>query len=384
MDLHLNLHGGVAGDMLVAGLLAAGAPREVLERALAGLPQEFQWRVEEETRQGIAGLRFVVEAQEGHVHRHLSDVLQLLQSCQLTGRARGWAEAAFRAIAEAEGRAHGISAEEVHFHEVGAIDALVDVAGACALMDALDPVCIRATAVPVGSGTVHCAHGEMPVPAPGTAYLLEGMPICGRELPGERATPTGVALLRAWGCRFETPPAGTLLRSGHGVGSRDPQDRANLLRVELEEAAVGAEWLVELRALVDDQSGEVLGDALERLHAAGAVEAYAQPALAKKNRPAFEVVVFCAADREGEFTELCFRLLGTLGMRKAALRRERLPRREEVRETVLGPLPFKLRLLPDGEVEAKPEFEALRAAAEARGWTPREALERLRDGEADA
>lgn len=376
MDLHLNLHGGVAGDMLVAGLLAAGAPREVLERTLNSLPGEFSWRVEEERRQTIAGLRFVVDAQEGHVHRHLSDVLAILAKVEFSDRARTWAEEAFRLLAVAEARAHGSEPEQVHFHEVGAVDAMVDVAAACALMDALDPAVIRATPVPIGSGTVHCAHGDMPVPAPGTAFLLEGVPIGGRDLIGERATPTGVALLRAWRVRFETPPAANLIASGHGLGSRDPDDRANLLRVELEEPAMGGEWLVELRALVDDQSGEVLGDALERLHAAGAVDAYAAAAVGKKNRPSFEVIVLCDAERQQEFETLCFRLLGTLGMRVAPLRRIRQARRVENRSTELGSLPFKVRGSGDEE-RAKPEFEALRLLADAHGLTPREALERL-------
>ena len=377
MDLYLNLHGGVAGDMLVAGLLAAGAPRATLEEVLESLPGEFRWEVRDEQRQGIAGQRFVVDADEGHVHRHLSDVLAILADAALSARARGWAEAAFRALADAEGRAHGVAPESVHFHEVGAVDAIVDVAAACALLDALSPHTVRCSPVPVGSGVVRCAHGDMPVPAPGTAFLLEGMPTCGRDLAGERATPTGVALLRGWQVDFGPPPAATLLRSGHGLGSRDPQDRANLLRVEVEEPALGGEWLVELRTLIDDQTGEVVGDALERLRTAGAVDAYACAAFGKKHRPAFEVVVLCEAERQAEFEASCFGLLGTLGIRVTPVRRARALRDIEMRDTPLGPLPFKVRRGEGGESWSKPEFDALRLLAEAQGLTPREALERL-------
>ena len=379
MDLYLNLHGGVAGDMLVAGLLAAGAPRATLERTLAALPGEFRWEVREETRRGIAGLRFVVDADEGHVHRHLADVLALVRAAALTPRAEAWAVATFRALAEAEGRAHGVAAEAVHFHEVGAVDALVDVTAACALLDALDPQVVRASPVAVGSGTVLCAHGEMPVPAPGTAFLLEGMPTCGRDLAGERATPTGVALLRGWQVRFGSPPAATLLRSGHGLGGRDPQDRANLLRVEVEEPALDGEWLVELRTLIDDQTGEVIGHALERLHAEGAIDAFAVAATGKRNRPAFEVVVLCDAERQAVFESLCFRLLSTLGLPARALRRSRVRRGSEVRDTPLGPLLFKVHEDEAGGRWAKPEFAALELLAGTLGLTPREALERLQD-----
>ena len=377
MDVFLNLHGGVAGDMLVAGLLDAGAPLEVLEAALKDLPGEFRWHVRQEERHGIAGTRFLVEAQEGHVHRHLADVLALVGEVRLPERAADWARRAFTLIAEAEARAHGTTPEAVHFHEVGAIDALVDIVGACALMAHLDPRMVRSSAVPVGSGTVECAHGTMPVPAPGTCFLLEGIPSCGHDLLGERATPTGVALLRAWDTDFAHRPAARLERAGHGLGSRDPEDRANLLRVELEVPAVGGEWLVELCSLVDDQSGEVLGHALEQLHAEGAVDAYAVAAVAKKNRPAFEVVVLCDAERQQEFEDRCFRLLGTLGMRVRPVQRSRRPRTAEERDTPLGPLSMKVRLDGAEAESTKPEFADLVRLAESLGLTPREALDRL-------
>lgn len=381
---HLNLHGGVAGDMLVAALADVATDAcALLERTLAALPLpagSFAWELRRERRGGVGGLRFAVEAREEHIHRHLAEVLAILRGGALTPGALAWAEAAFRALAEAEGAAHDCAPEEVHFHEVGAVDAIVDIAAACALLDAIAPEALYATAVPVGSGTVRAAHGELPVPAPGTLRLLVGMPVCGTQLLGERATPTGVALLRGWGARFDERPAATIEAIGHGLGARDFADRANLLRVELERVAVGQEWLVELRALVDDRSGEEIGAALDALHAAGATDAFAVAAVAKKHRPAFEVVVLADAARQEEFRALCFRHLGTLGLRVAPLRRSRLPRAVEERETPLGRLPFKRRETADGP-RAKPEFDPLRTRAAAAGLTPREARERL-DGDA--
>jgi len=384
MRVYLNLFGGVAGDMLVAGLLDAGAPESVLEKVLSALPQEGQqWLLSPGTRHGIRGLHFDFQLDQTrhghHAHRHLSGVLQILADLPLSPRAHAWAEAAFRILAEAEAKAHGVGVEEVHFHEVGALDALADIAGASALLDALDPESIWASPIAVGSGRVSCAHGEMPVPAPGTRYLLEGLPQDGLALEGERATPTGVALLRAWEVRFGDRGAARALACGYGLGTREPQDRPNLLRVECEQPVLGGEWLVQLSCLADDVSGEVLGDALATLHEAGAVDAFALPAVAKKGRPAYEVVVFAEAVEQQRLAALLLRLLGGLGLRIEAISRQRLPRRVQPRQTPWGPLDYKQQAAT-GDLEAwseKPEFAELRRLAEEAGLTPREMLLRL-------
>jgi len=378
MRVFLNLFGGVAGDMLVAALLDAGANAELIEPLLASLPAgSVRCRIERESRHGIAGTRFFVEAEPQEVHRHLSDVLAILETMPLSERAWDWARKAFIELATAEARAHDCSIEEVHFHEVGALDAIVDIAVACALMASLEPSAIFASAIPVGSGEVQCAHGKMPVPAPATRYLLEGMPSCGFDLKGERATPTGVALLRAWQVCFESRDAAIAHAAGCGLGSRDPEDRANLIRLELESPATSSEWLVELRCLVDDQSGEVIGDALQQLLEAGALEAYASAAVTKKNRPAFEVVLLCEVPQQQRFEDFMFRLLGTLGLRITPLQRRTLPRAVETRVDAEGAMLWKTRLLPEQESAAKPEFDSLCARAAELGLTPRELLQRV-------
>ena len=380
MRVFLNLFGGVAGDMLVAGLLDAGADPlgergDLVRPALAELG--VRWQAVPDQRHGLQGTRLQVQTAPTQAHRHLAEILQILERLPLSERAAAWARSAFQHLAQAEASIHGCCIEEVHFHEVGAADAIADIALACHLMDALDPSSIHASSIPVGSGTVRCAHGVMPVPAPATRLLLEDMPTCGFELEGERATPTGVALLKAWQVDFRPRSAALCLRSGLGLGSRDPQDRANLLRVELEQAACPSEWLVELRCLVDDLSGELIGDALEQLRAAGALEAYAVAAMGKKSRPAFEVVVLCEVPRQQEFEDLCFRLLGTLGLRVAPLHRRTLEREEGV--DARHGLSVKQRTLPDGGHAGKIEFEDLRARAEVEGLTPRELLMRLQE-----
>lgn len=381
MRVFLNLFGGVAGDMLVAGLLDAGAPKKVLQELLQALPQEGQsWEISSDLRHGIRGLRFQFHLpQATHHHRHLPELLQMVQALPLRPRAQAWAEAAFQELAAAEAQAHGVPVEKIHFHEVGALDALADICGACALLDALDPQEVWASPVAVGSGMVSCAHGDMPVPAPGSLYLLQGMPQDGFALEGERATPTGLALLRAWQVQFGDRSAATSLACGYGLGTRTPKDRPNLLRVELEQPCQGGEWLVQLRCLADDVTGEVLGDALEQLHAAGAVDAFAIPAVAKKGRPAYEVVVLAEAAKQQEMAAKLLRLLGGLGLRIEPLQRQRVPRRVETRESPWGPWQIKQGLdQEEGPAwHEKPEFADVQRLATESGLSPREVLLQL-------
>ncbi|RMH02501.1 MAG: LarC family nickel insertion protein [Planctomycetota bacterium] len=280
-------------------------------------------------------------------------------------------------MAEAEAEAHGVAPEDVHFHEVGALDALADVAGACALLDALEPERVWTGPVAVGSGRVATEHGPMPVPAPATLRLLRGLPVGGRDLVGERTTPTGAALLRAWEARAGGPPAAVPLAVGHGAGAADPADLPNLLRVVVEEAEGPPEEVRELRVRVDDRSGEEVGAALGAFLAVGALDAWVVPVVGKKGRPAWEVVVLAGEEARPALEEAIFRHLGTLGLRVAPVGRVRRPRRVVEHSGPLGPLPWKERLGQEGPDSRKPEFEALRARAAELGLTPREAAEIL-------
>ncbi len=235
--LYLNCFAGISGDMILGALLELLGERD-LRPFLKGLALEG-WDVTAERgiRSGIAGLDVKVLSDEGHVHRGLTDILAVIEKSDLSPFVAEKAERAFRLLAEAEGAVHGRSPEKIHFHEVGAVDAIVDIVGACVLMEALAPDEIVASPVNVGSGTVRCAHGEFPVPAPATLKLLEGVPVYGSGEPMERTTPTGAALLRLFVDRYGLMPSGIVVKSGYGLGDRDSHLPNLLQAVLLEDAA---------------------------------------------------------------------------------------------------------------------------------------------------
>jgi uncharacterized protein (TIGR00299 family) protein len=380
MRIFLNLYGGVAGDMLVSALydLACSAEADLAatDDLLAALPFEgVQVKFTDELRQGISGRGFKVIVSEDQQHRHLVDVLEIIDALPLTDRARSWSVAAFELLATAEAKVHHSSREQVHFHEVGAVDAIVDICLASCLMDLLNPQKIYSSPIPVGSGSVHCEHGEMPVPAPATLELLKNLPSCGFDLVSERATPTGVALLRAWQVDFSSRGAAITRNVGYGMGSNEYKDRANFLRVQLEELAQESECVVELRTMVDDQSGEVIGHALETLRQQPILEAYLLPVMAKDSRPGFEVVVLCDIGQQHSLSRLMFELLGTLGIRNTVLDRSTLRRCEFTSHGIS----HKLRMHSDSEqvIGRKAEFRDVVRQSEADATSPRKVLDDL-------
>jgi len=232
--LYLNCFSGISGDMFLGALLDL-LGKEDLNPFVKGLALEnFEVTVQRSSKKGISGLDVKVKekARESHTHRGLKEIGKIIESSALSPFVREKSLEAFRLLAAAEAAVHGKEPEEVHFHEVGAVDSIIDIIGACALMEALDPDRVVASAVNVGSGTVLCAHGELPVPAPATLKLLEGIPVFVKGEPFERATPTGITLLRAFHAEFEDMPSGIIERVGYGLGDRD-SDLPNLLQAVL-------------------------------------------------------------------------------------------------------------------------------------------------------
>ncbi|MBQ9459831.1 MAG: nickel pincer cofactor biosynthesis protein LarC [Oscillospiraceae bacterium] len=383
--LYLDLGMGAAGDMLAAALMELlPEPRAFLHRLNSlGIPR-VAVSLERAEKCGIQGTRFRVsvdgeEEDEHHHHHHhsgLHGVEHIVEDLHLEAAVEADVLAVYRAIAEAESAVHGVSVEEIHFHEVGTLDAIADVTAVCLLMHELGADEVVASPVHVGAGTVRCAHGVLPVPAPATALLLRGVPIYGGAIQSELCTPTGAALLRHFVTRFGDMPLMTPEKIGYGLGKKD-FERANCLRAILGETAGESETIVQLQCNVDDMTGEALGFAMERLYEAGAVEVFTAPVGMKKNRPGVLLTALChEAEREAVVAAL-LRHTTTLGVREQSLRRHVLARRVETVETPLGAL--RVKIAEGGVTKRKWEYDDLARAARERGLSLAEA-ERLLQG----
>lgn len=374
--LYFDLSMGAAGDMLAAALFQlVPEPERLLARINGlGLPG-VEVRLVPAEKRGIQGLRYEVlvhgrEEQEHHEHHghHLHDIEAILAGSALPAAVREDALAVYRLLAQAESKVHGCPVEEIHFHEVGQLDAIVDIVTVCLLMDVLKPELVCASPVHVGSGTVRCAHGVLPVPAPATAELLKGIPCYSGEIRGELCTPTGAALLRHFVKDFGPMPEMRVEHLGNGMGSKDfPQ--ANCLRASLGESG---ETVVELCCNVDDMSGEAIGYALEQFMAAGALDAFWQSVGMKKSRPGTLLTVLCKPEDRERMLRQVFRLTSTLGIRESLCRRYILRREKGYVETPYGPVGIK-QARGYGVERAKPEYEDLKALAEAAGCSLDEA-----------
>jgi pyridinium-3,5-bisthiocarboxylic acid mononucleotide nickel chelatase len=368
--------GGIAGDMFLAAALDLGVKLADLERMLGGLELGgYQLRTGRATRHAIVGthLEVVVDPSlHGHHHRGLGEIRDLILRCQsLPERARARAIRVFEVIGEAEAKIHGVPLEEVHFHEVGAVDSIVDVCGAAAVLELLGDPTVFALPPPLGSGTVMAAHGPMPVPAPATLEILREVPVR-FEGTGELTTPTGAALLKAL-CQVGAVPPLVVEKVGYGVGTKDFGDRANVLRASLGRLAHGAERaLVLLETNLDDCSPELLGGLLEQLLEHGALDAWVAPVTMKKSRPGHLLSALVPAELQEPLCRRVFAESTTLGIRVRPVERVALERRVQQVQTRYGPVRVKLGLLGVEVMNAAPEYEDCRARAKEHGVSVKE------------
>ncbi len=392
---------GAAGDMLTAALLELQDDPDAVIRELNGV---FAGRavlsVRKEQKRGITGSHVTVEigghvegeeehahepddhgGHHGHHHHHhhtsLAEVRGMIGGLALPETVVRDALAVYDLIAEAEARVHGASMENIHFHEVGSLDAMADVVSVCYLMHLLAPDAVCASPVHVGSGTVRCAHGELPVPAPATQELLKGIPIYGGEIVGELCTPTGAALLKYFVKEFGPLPPMRVSRTGLGLGTKD-FPRLNGLRVLLGESDVlqPQDRVVELACSLDDMTAEDLGFAMDALLAAGALDVSFTAIGMKKNRPGVLLRCLCRPEQREEMLALLFRHTSSLGIREYVCNRYTLSRSFETRETPFGPVRIK-RSEGYGTVREKPEFEDLKKIAEEQNLSLREVREKI-------
>ena len=386
--LYLDCSMGAAGDMLTAALLELHPDPEDFLRRLnaAGLPH-VETRREIVTKNGVCGSLVTVTiggqeeepdgAGEHHHHRrHLPDIETLLSGLKVSERAKADALTVYRLLAEAESKVHGTAVEQIHFHEVGELDAIADVLAVSMLMEELAPERVIASPVQVGSGTVRCAHGILPVPAPATAELLRGIPFYTGDIPSELCTPTGAALLRHFCSSFGPMPALRVDRIGYGMGKKD-FPRLNALRAFLGESEDEGETLLELRCNLDDCTGEALGFAQEELLRCGALDVWTVPIGMKKGRPAIELCVLCGEEQRQMMLEQLFRHTTTLGVREFPCRRYALRRSFRMEETVYGPVRIKS-AEGFGVRREKPEYEDLARIAREKGLSLYDAAEHIR------
>ena len=375
--LALEPVGGIAGDMVIAALLHLGAPRAALDEGLRALALPgVELAVREVDVSGIRALHVdVLAAKEEHAHRPYAQVRDLIDRARLPSRAKELSQRAFLLLARAEGKIHGIAPEQVEFHEVGALDSIADVVLAALLVDSFGPDRIVALAPPSGSGTVVTAHGVMPVPAPATLELLRGRAMRPSG-PGERTTPTGAAILAAWTEPVDALPELIVESVGYGAGTKRWDDAPNLLRAVLGKSAHAvkgeAAWVLE--ANLDDLSPQLAAVALEAALAAGANDAWIAPVTMTKGRPGHLFGALCSDASRAAVESAIFRETSSLGLRATRVERSVLDRELVEVQTKYGPVRMKLGRLSGRLLNAAPEFEDCRQAAERHGVAVKEVM----------
>ncbi len=392
--------GGASGDMLLGALTAAGADLAAIQRTLRKvLPDDVRLTAEPVADHGLHGSRVSVhcrhaadmhhwpdsdrQTRHSHApHRTLGDISRLLSSPALNPATRQLALAVFKRLAEVEGKIHGKSPASIHFHEIGATDSIADIVGCCLALHQLDVQGVAVGPLPCGIGTIVCAHGTMPNPAPATLELLAGMEVVQTDEPFELVTPTAAALLVTWRERLATPPAHLrVVRSGFGFGRRLLQQRPNVLRATLFEhgqhpagPAEPANLLI-LETNIDDCNPQWIGDLIPQLLKAGALDAWTTPATMKKGRPGLVVSVLAPGATASAIADLIFASTTTFGIRTHAVERITLDRRFETVPTSFGAVRVKVGSLHGRDIVRTPEFEDCARAARASGATPRQVCE---------
>ena len=393
--LYIDCGMGAAGDMLAAALLELlpdpdGFVEEFNSLGLPGIRMER----EESVKCGITGTHvsiLVDGTEEGEEHHHhdgehhhhhhgIGDIEHIvMHHLDLQPAVREDILAVFGLIAEAESHVHGMPVADIHFHEVGTMDAIADVAAVSMLMDRIHPDEVVVSPIRTGYGHVRCAHGILPVPAPATAYILSGLPIYSGDIEGELCTPTGAALLRHFATRFGQMPLMSVSAIGYGMGRKD-FPAANCVRAMLDGQEGSGDTVIGLSCNVDDMTGEEIGFAIERLLACGAKDAYTVPIGMKKNRPGVMLSVICAEQDLDEMVRTIFRYTTTIGIRKSVYERYVLTRRQEGVDTGCGPVRMKISQ-GYGVERVKPEYDDLERIAKERGISIREAADAVLSGQ---
>ena len=369
--IYFDCFAGASGDMILGAMVAAGINPDVLAEQLKLLNVEgFNVHFKQVTRAGLGATYAVVETAHEHKHRHLADILKIIDNSALSANVKKRASQIFTRLAEAEARVHNEPIEKVHFHEVGALDAIVDVIGAAIGFELLGIERFISSPIHVGNGFVQMEHGQFPVPPPAVAELLKGVPFYSTEIKGELLTPTGAAIITTVSERYGSMPNMESSTVAYGAGTREYDNFPNVLRVFIGETRSDephAERLLMIETNIDDQSPQVLGHVMDQAFELGALDCYFTPVQMKKNRPGILLSILCEQHLKNQLMQLLFKETTTLGVRTSEVERRALERTTVRVETPYGPIDVKVARLNGQVVNEMPEFEQCRRAAKEAG-----------------
>ena len=364
---------GISGDMFLASLIDLGVDHKAILRELRKLPVDrIKVAVKKESRHSITGTTFRVKIHEGHHHRTFRDIKKIISGSELKPGVKKLSTEIFRIIAEAEGKIHNVAADAVHFHEIGAMDSIIDIIGAAIAIDILKPDEVVCSPLPLGTGWADTMHGRIPIPAPATVEILKGAPVAPSSIAFELTTPTGAAIMKTI-AGFGTMPAMTIERIGYGAGKKDFKESANLVRAILgsveskSKPAAGTEELLVLETNIDDMSPQVAGYLLEKLLAKGALDAFYTPVQMKKSRPGVLLTVLTRPSDKDALLGLIFEESTSIGVRTYPVERHCLERKMMKVKTPFGSIPVKVSFRAGKAVNVQPEYEDCRAVAEKKG-----------------
>ncbi len=385
MIAYLDCFSGISGDMLLGTLVDVGLAVEDLRSDLARLPLTgYEVTAKRVKKNGLAGTLVSVKTEHEHAHRGLHDIIAIIEQAKLPAEVTQPARKTFERLAAAEARVHGHTVEEVHFHEVGAVDAIVDIVGAFAGLHRLGIEKVYASPLPLGGGWVDTAHGRLPVPAPATVELLRGVPTYGGPVDAELVTPTGAAIITTICQDFGPMPPMVTAAVGWGAGSKD-LPHPNLLRLFLGEPTVRPreQQLALIETNIDDMSAELFGYVMERLLEGGALDVYFTPIVMKKSRPATLISVLCEPPLVDALSEMLFRETTTLGVRVTEVRRRCLDREWREVQTEYGSVRVKIGRLNDEVLNIAPEYEDCARLAREKGVPVKAVYEAARRAEGE-
>ena len=362
--LYLDCHAGIAGDMLLSALVDLGAHPEDIESELKKLPlDQFKLHFQKRVKQGIHAMTLNIDVKESNHHRHVNDIFKMIDDSTLPERVKYRSKKIFEIIGQAEAKIHGMSFEEVHFHEVGAMDSIIDIIGGCIALEQLGINTLYCSAIPTGHGKIHIAHGIYPIPAPATAEILKGIPIAHFDVQSELTTPTGAGFAKGLVSSFGPFPSATIQHIGYGAGSKD-FNFPNILRVIQFDSEFEQQDSVQvIECQIDDMTPEALGDFMNNALEQGALDAYYTPIFMKKSRPSTQLTLICKLHDKIYFEQLILQETSSLGVRSTSVNRKILNRAFKILSTQHGTVSIKFGLQNGKIMKMKPEYEDLKKMA---------------------